>query len=97
MRSIYVMLIGFGLLLASCGTTVTAESIVAEIAKDCGIVVTVADIAALVTANPTVAGAAGFAKLVCDAFQKTKMARGGDILQTGVLDINGVHVHYTVK
>ncbi len=101
MRWFSITLLGLGLLLGGCDALgkITPESIVAEIQKDCGIVVPLADVAALVTANPAVAGVAGFAKMVCDAFhaQHAPASRRADAPRGGVLNINGVDVHYVVK
>ena len=100
MRSIIAILFGLGLLLASCTATdsITPESVKAEIQKDCGIITTVADIAALITANPAIGSASAFAKLVCGAFASQKSAGSGDARRGGgVLDVGGVPIHYTVN
>lgn len=84
-------------LLAGCDAAgkITPESVIAEIKKDCGIVVSVADIASLITHEPAVVTAAGFANLVCENFksQQPKGAAPGAPV-SGVLSINGVEVHY---
>ncbi len=99
MRSMIIALLGFGLLLAGCDQLgkITPESIAAEITKDCGIVVTIADIAALISANPTAAGIAAIAKTVCGAFHAQTVAGKAGLPKGGVLNVNGVDVHYVVK
>ncbi len=97
MRNILGMLM-LSLVLFGCDATgrVTPESIVAEIQKDCGIVVTISDIAALITANPAVVSAASLAQMVCDAFKAQKGAKA-ETPKSGTLNVNGVIVHYVVK
>lgn len=89
-----IVLLAF-LLSACAGSAVTPESVVAAITKECGIVVTLADIAALITKDPNLAGVAGYAKLVCDALHQqtapTATAAGG------VVVVDGIPLHYVVK
>ena len=95
-----ILVIGLSLALLGCDALtgkITPESVAAEIAKDCPIVVNIGDIAALITANPTVAGVSAFAKMVCDAFNAQRAARSGEPPKAGSLNINGVDVHYVVK
>lgn len=102
MRSIIVMLLGFFLILAGCDSItgkITPESVVAEIQKDCGIVTTVADIAALITANPAVASVAVLAQKVCDAFkaQKAQLQTNQRGAASGVVVVDNVDIHFVVK
>jgi hypothetical protein len=94
-----VPLLALGLL-AGCDAAgkITPESVIAEIKKDCGIVTSVADIASLITHEPTIVTAAGFANLVCENFksQQPKGAAPGAEL-SGVLSVNGVAVHYVMQ
>ncbi len=96
MRNILGILM-LSLVLFGCDATgkITPESIVAEIQKDCGIVVTISDIAALITANPAVVSTATIAQMVCDAFKAQKGATG--MPKSGTLNVNGTVVHYVVK
>ena len=94
---IVVPLLALGLL-AGCDAAgkITAESVIAEIKKDCGIVTSVADIASLITHEPTIVTAAGFANLVCENFKSQKSA-GPTAPISGVLSVNGVAVHYVMS
>jgi len=80
---------------------ITPESVAAEIAKSCGIVVTIADIAAVLTADPAAISAAALAKKVCDAFnaQKAegKFSAGPGGAVAGVVVVDGKPVHFTTK
>ncbi len=93
-----ILTILLALFLNSCTSigTVTPESVVAEIQKDCGIVTTVADIAALITSQPALVTVAAFAEEVCGAFKSqaaTPTASGAG----GSFVVNGVTIHYTLK
>ncbi len=93
-----ILLLSFTLFACDAITgKVTPEAIVAEITKDCGIVVTVADIAALITANPALGGVAAFAKAVCDAFHQQRATASGTAPKSGTLNVNGTEVHYIIR
>jgi hypothetical protein len=88
--------------LTACNGTVTADSIVAEIAKNCGIAVVIADIAAIMVKQSGGATVSGIAKSVCDAFTSTggkakasRTGEGGAL--AGVVQVDGVDVHYVTK
>ena len=94
---IVVPLLALGLL-AGCDAAgkITAESVIAEIKKDCGIVTSVADIASLITHEPTIVTAAGIANLVCENFKSQKSSWPTAPI-SGVLSVNGVAVHYVMS
>lgn len=85
------------LLLGSCGSTaVTPASVIADIQQACGIITTVADIAALIASQPALTTAAAFASEVCAAFKASQSAPTGSG-SGGVIVVNNISVHYTVK
>jgi len=90
------LIIAAALFLASCTSTgqITPQSVVDEIKKDCGIVVTLADIAALITAQPQIIDIAGFATEVCNAFKSTPATPGASGT-SGVIYVNNIPIHYT--
>jgi len=93
------------LLAAACTpgtTTVTPQVVIDWIASNCGAIVVAADIAAaLVAVNP--ADAAAFGKQVCDAIQAQRsgqlksLAPGEKPPTGGVVEVNGVPIHYQVQ
>ena len=88
--------------LVACNGTVTADQIVAEIAKNCGIAVVIADIAAVMAKESGAASVANIAKSVCDQFNsaggKAKASRTSDgAALAGSVTVNGVDVHYVTK
>ena len=92
-----IIIIGLAVFLNSCTSsgTVTPQSVVDEIKKDCGIITTVADIAALITSQPTLITVAAFANEVCSAFKAqpaTPTASGAG----GMFLVNNVPIHYTL-
>lgn len=86
------------LFLSACTSTgtVTPQSVVDEIKKDCGIIVTVADIAALITSQPALTTIAAFASEVCAAFKAQQAAPTGSGAG-GVVVVNNIPIHYTVQ
>ena len=102
MRSaIQTVTLVLALMLSGCTSTgtITPESVASAIEKGCGIVVTLADIAVLITKDPAVNSVDGFAKMVCDALHQQQAAGAAPKAgtQSGVLNVNGVPVHYTTK
>ncbi len=86
------------LLLAACSssTPVTPESVIAWVKANCGFVVNVVDVAALISKDPTTMVAAAIGRQICDAIQaQSPTAQPGS--SGGVVVINGVPVHYTVQ
>ena len=91
------LLLVAALLLSGCGTTpVTPASVIAEIQSICGIVTTVADIAALIASQPALTTAAAFASEVCAAFKASQSAPTGSGAG-GIIIVNNIPIHYTVK
>jgi hypothetical protein len=91
-------LLAAALFLSACTSTtpVTPASVIAEIQSICGIVTTVADIAALIASQPALTTAAAFANEVCAAFKASQSAPTGSGAG-GIVVVNGVPIHYTVK
>lgn len=83
---------------ACTGTTISGAAVVAAVQQACGIIVPIADIAALVNANPTFNTVDLVANAICNAF-KAQQAKAATATQpiSGTLIINGVLIHYTVK
>lgn len=78
------------------GTVITPQSVIAEVQSVCGIVTTVADIAALIASQPALVSVASFASEICGAFKAqpaTPTASGAG----GVIVVNNVPIHYTLK
>ena len=83
---------------ATCtGTTIDGQAVITEIQQLCGIVVPIADIAALVSANPNLTSVDLVANAICNAFKAQAAKAGPTPAVSGTLIINGVLVHYTVK
>jgi hypothetical protein len=84
---------------ATCGTgtVISGPAVVAEIQKLCGILVPIADIAALVSADPDLNSVDLVANAICASF-KAQSAKTAPVVPTpvsGTLIVNGVLVHYT--
>ncbi len=98
LRYIVVAALGLSLLTGCDAITgkVTPESVAKAIADNCGIVVTLADIAALITGDAT---ASVLASKVCDAFkvQKLQGKFGASGAAAGVLVVDGKEIHFTTK
>ena len=92
-----MLLLVTALLLSSCaGGTVTPQSVIDEVKAACGIITTVADIAALIASQPSLVTAAAFASEICNAFKASQSAPTGSGAG-GVIIVNNVPIHYTVK
>jgi hypothetical protein len=92
-----MLLLVTALLLNSCASgTVTPQSVIDEVKAACGIITTVADIAALIASQPSLTTAAAFASEVCAAFKASLSAPTGSGAG-GVIVVNNVPIHYTVK
>lgn len=94
-----VVVLGF-LLCTGCSTSSppSADAVAAAIKNICGIIVTVADVAALITKDPNVKTVDGYANMVCSAFNQHAQAQaarpGAEPARTGVLNVDGVPIHY---
>lgn len=95
-------LIGLTLFLAACaGGAITAQSVVDWVKANCGIIVQLVDIAAVLSGQPGVVTAAQIGGQICEAV-KTQRA---DQLKAapasppvgGVVVINNVPVHWSVQ
>ena len=93
-----VIIVALVTMLNACTSTgtITPESVAAEIKKDCGIIVTVVDIAALISSDPAVTTVAGFANMVCNAFKAQASAPTGSGAG-GIIIVNKIPVHYTLQ
>ena len=91
------LLLVTALLLSACSSTgtVTADSVAAWVKANCGIVVTIADIAALISKDPNVASAAALGAQVCAAFNAQTHSPTPAEAVSGVVVVNGVPIHYT--
>lgn len=86
------------LFLSACGTTgtVTPQGVVDWVKANCGFIVDVAEISTLITKDPAGMALAAIGKQICDAIQaQSPTAQPGT--SGGVVVINGVPIHYTVK
>ena len=83
---------------ACTGTTISGAAVIAAVQQACGIIVPIADIAALVSANPALNSVDAVANAICAAF-KAQQAKAATATQpvSGTLIINGVLIHYTMK
>jgi hypothetical protein len=95
------LIIAFIVLLAACTSSgqVTPQSVVDWIKANCSAAVQVADIAALITANPAIASAAALGSKVCDAInaQRSANAKSAAPSAGGTVDVDGVPVHWTTN
>jgi hypothetical protein len=100
------LLLAAALPIAACGLLpggVTPQSVVDWIKTNCnGIVVTLGDIAAVITANPGAASSAAvIGGFICSAINAQRAAQAQASTQgiapptSGVVDINGVPVHWS--
>lgn len=101
-RSLVMAVLATALLAPACDQTtgkVTPDAVVAAITGNCGIVVTIADVAALLAKEPITTTVAAVSKMVCDAFNQKKatLPTGPAAPKSGVLNVNGVDLNYTVK
>ena len=97
-------LLAFTLALAACaGGTITAESVAAWVKSNCGVLVQLIDIAALLSANPTVTTAAQIGGQVCEAVKSHRAEQlksagpGARVPNEGVVTVGGVPIHYTTQ
>ncbi len=90
---------GFLFMGATCdGVQISGPAVVALVQQTCGIVVPIADIAALVNANPALASVAEVANAICGAFKAQQaVAHGPTASPSGHIIVNSVLVHYVVK
>ena len=100
-----LLVIALGLALAACpaGTQITPETVAAWLKSNCGVLVQAIDIAALISANPTVANVAALGGQVCDAIKAHRAEQlkgagaGARIPNEGVVTVGGVPIHYTTQ
>jgi hypothetical protein len=84
----------------TCGTGVqiSGPAVIAAVQGGCGIVIPIADIAALVAANPAMTSVDLVANAICNAFKAQLAAAGGHAATpSGQLIVDGVLVHWAVK
>jgi hypothetical protein len=101
----YSTLLVLALALVACtvGGTITVQSVAEWIKSNCGAIVTLVDLAALISANPTVANAAALGGQVCEAIKAQRAEllkaspRGAPVPTDGVVVVGGIPIHYEVK
>jgi hypothetical protein len=82
----------------STGIKISGPAVIAAVQGLCGIVIPIADIAALVAANPDLTNADLVANTICNSFKAQMAAAGGrTAAPSGQLIVDGVLVHWTVK
>jgi hypothetical protein len=95
------LIIALTMLLAACTSSgqVTPQSVIDFVKANCNAVVQVADIAALITANPAIASAATLGDQICKAINAQRMAEAKSATPSsgGVVVVDNVPVHWTNK
>jgi hypothetical protein len=90
-------------LLSACGptgVTISGPAVITAVQGQggCGIIIPIADIVALVAANPTMTSVDLVVNAICNAFKAQLAAAGGRTASpSGQLIVDGVLVHWTVK
>lgn len=98
MHRVFVSAVAGAALLAACsGLVITPQTVVDFIKANCGVVVQIADIVALISANPFAISAAALGDKVCTAVNAEKAAMGAAPKTAGTVIVDGVPVKWSVK
>jgi hypothetical protein len=80
------------------GIQISGPAVIALVQQTCGIIVPLADISALVVANPGLVSVVAVVEAICGAFKTQMAAAGGQTASpSGHIIVSGVLVHYVVK
>ena len=85
------------LFLSACTSTgtVTPQSVVDWLSTNCGVIVNAADVAGLISKDPTAITTADLGKQICDAIHSGPPTASPGA--SGVVVVNGVPIHYRTK